>query len=797
MQYIPGIGLDELLARLTGRRPAGEESPTDEPFAIPDELASSSHADHFRALARLGLQVASGLAHAHVRGVVHRDIKPANLLLDPAGVVWITDFGLAKHVDENLTQPGDILGTLCYMAPERFQGVGDARSDIYALGATLYELVTRKKAFPDVKDPTQIEALSAEPPRPRQIEPRVPRDLETIVLEAMQKDPARRYATAAEFADDLRRFLDDEPIRARPIGVLGRAVRWGRRRPALASLIAAVAVLTIAIVVGAVASAIAFRKQAIAEGQLREDADEARDTATEQTKLAVDANLASQDIATFMLGILDETDPLAVSGRVFGGTGGGRTEHLKPAQILERALVKLDSAKEIGPKVRAALLDKIGTIYASLGQPDRARPLLEKALELRRAEFGDDSLEAAATLHNLGYLHLTRKNMAEAEDNSRRALEIRERLLGPEHPLVTVTLTQLAIVKGFDTPGESFPLLQRARANLRKHSDTESREYAMVVALLTVVLFNEDRISEAALLLPEALRLVRKHEGNGPLALAMQKHMDGRIARTLGMKDRAAKRFAEAVEIVEKAFGEGHFLVILGRTHLAAHYHEQLEDLAAAEAQYRIAVRSSEKAMGVRSIQTANTKMFLARVLRDRKQYPEAEKLLREASDVMRIRNHSSLGRSLHLLWEVCYLQGKYREGFPSIQEAVRERKRGGDLVWYSNAASNLADECVRFGRREEAAEVFREAIRHLSRQETRSAEVSWALAWRCAELCQLLAGMGGRNAEIDEVAGIAANALRECAKVRKMPVRELARRAEVAALKDHPAFRPLLAEGK
>ena len=150
-----------------------------------------------------------------MRGIIHRDIKPSNLLLDTEGIVWITDFGLAKAEDEALTRTGDIVGTLRYMAPERFRGRADARADVYSLGLSLYELLVLRLAFGSADRLQLIEQIkNEEPTRPRAIDPRIPRDLETIVLKAIEKDPKRRYATADELGEDLRRFIDGEPIRA-------------------------------------------------------------------------------------------------------------------------------------------------------------------------------------------------------------------------------------------------------------------------------------------------------------------------------------------------------------------------------------------------------------------------------------------------------------------------------------------------------------------------------------------------------------------------------------------------------
>jgi WD40 repeat protein/serine/threonine protein kinase len=272
MQYIPGRPISDVLSAIRRRRDgrpsaltqASESPPTQdttgtgpEPAAaqataapiVCDGLAASSPdvdpARYFRDVATAGLQVAEALACAHSHGVLHRDIKPANLIADDSGRVWVTDFGLAKIENENLTQSGTVLGTLRYSAPEQVRGAPDVRSDVYSLGLTLYELLTLQPAF-EADTPLRLldQVAHTEPPRPRSVDRRIPRDLETIVLKAIDKDPARRYQTAAEMAGDLQRFLADEPIRARPISVSERLVRWARRRPALASLSGGLLVVT-------------------------------------------------------------------------------------------------------------------------------------------------------------------------------------------------------------------------------------------------------------------------------------------------------------------------------------------------------------------------------------------------------------------------------------------------------------------------------------------------------------------------------------------------------------------------
>jgi eukaryotic-like serine/threonine-protein kinase len=230
----------------------------------------SGHAHHtgkafLQTVARIGEQVALALEYAHTQGVLHRDIKPSNLLLDSDGSTWITDFGLAKLSDcEDLTQSGSFVGTLRYMAPERFQGKGDERSEVYSLGLTLFELITLRPAFEAFDYDSLIRKVSQdEAPRLGTLAPDTPADLQTIIQKAIAREPERRYQTAGALAEDLRRFIEDRPILARRSTAAERLVRWSRRNPLLASLIAAVIVLGGALTVGSMV--LAFRAAERAE----------------------------------------------------------------------------------------------------------------------------------------------------------------------------------------------------------------------------------------------------------------------------------------------------------------------------------------------------------------------------------------------------------------------------------------------------------------------------------------------------------------------------------------------------
>ncbi len=240
---------DHPLPALTGNDQPGHANGS-ENASNPTLLGSLSDGGrhYWTAIARLGSQVADALSYAHAQGVLHRDIKPANLLLDLHGTVWVADFGLAKSNDsDNLTQTGDVVGTLRYLAPERFDGAGDHRADIYAIGLTLYELLTLRPAFQAETRAKLVEqVLAANPPMPRSIDPNIPRDLETVVLKAIARDPLMRYQSAAALAEDLRRYIEDRPVRARRATSGEQFVRWCRRNPAVAALLATVLIVTTA-----------------------------------------------------------------------------------------------------------------------------------------------------------------------------------------------------------------------------------------------------------------------------------------------------------------------------------------------------------------------------------------------------------------------------------------------------------------------------------------------------------------------------------------------------------------------
>jgi tetratricopeptide (TPR) repeat protein len=249
----------------------------------------------FQTVARLGIQAAEALEHAHQMGVVHRDIKPANLLMDSRGNLWVTDFGLAQfQTDAGLTMTGDLLGTIRYMSPEQALAkrvLVDHRTDVYSLGVTLYELLALEPAFNGRDRQEVLRQIAFEEPRPpRRLNSSIPAELETIVLKAIEKNPAERYATAQELADDLGRYLRDEPIRAKSPTLLQRARKLARRHQAVVTTLAAAFIVLLA--AGATISLFWAHRESTARfeaDQARTDADRAKNEAQQNFDKAGEA----------------------------------------------------------------------------------------------------------------------------------------------------------------------------------------------------------------------------------------------------------------------------------------------------------------------------------------------------------------------------------------------------------------------------------------------------------------------------------------------------------------------------
>jgi serine/threonine protein kinase len=370
---------------------------------------STRTAAFFRTVAQLGIQAAEALEHAHQLGVVHRDIKPANLLIDHRGDLWVTDFGLAHCQSQaGLTMTGDLVGTLRYMSPEQAlaQRVTiDHRTDVYSLGVTLYELLTLEPAFGGRDRQELLRQIAFEEPKvPRRLNKAVPRELETIVLKAMEKDPNDRYATAQAMADDLRRFLEDKPIRARRPSMLDRVRKWSWRHRGVLSAAAVSAVVVLA----ATSGVIAWKWREAENRRLRAELAENK----------------AQAINDFLLkDLIGAADPHEAQG-----------QKLTVEEVLDKSATRVESAFPDQPELEASVRMAIGSTYLHLGLYKKAEPQLRRALELRQQHLGNEHPDTLQSVNELGAMLGGASRWQEAEPLLRQGLSAARPNLGVEHP---------------------------------------------------------------------------------------------------------------------------------------------------------------------------------------------------------------------------------------------------------------------------------------------------------------------------------------------------------------------------
>jgi serine/threonine protein kinase len=533
-------------------------------------LSASGESGYFREVARIGLQVAEALSHAHSQSVLHRDIKPSNLMLDVAGTTWVTDFGLAKSDDaEALTRTGDVVGTLRYMAPERFDGKSNALSDIYALGATLYELLALRPAFVEAERPKLIAKIAHDDPVAlRKVDRRIPRDLETIVGKAMAKEPAARYATAAAMAEDLRRFLSGRTILARQARPWERLAMWSRRRPLVAGLTAAVAL------VGAIGFATTYWKWRDAEhrGELLataiHKADDERNAAVVAQQKAEKESANAKAVVRFL------TDDLLVQA---DPRRNPRSQAITMEQAVDRAAERAGSAFGDKPEVEAAVRRTIGIVYMELERFSDAerhfRAALKALAQVRPADWatiGDVRTRLAHVLGNLG-------RAAEGEVLLRRTIDELSRELGPEHPVALLARdnhsTLLSPLKRLEEAERAARDILDVRQRVNGPSDPTT---LLAKARLFTVLGDRKKLAEAESLGRELVVVLQRVEGeNHPHALLMEANF-ARLLRNQKRRAEAEPFYRHVMDGRRLTLGRDHPSTVQTAAELAELYHDLL-----------------------------------------------------------------------------------------------------------------------------------------------------------------------------------------------------------------------------
>jgi serine/threonine protein kinase len=702
----PGIGqwahsvATHVTAAGTGTNPGTGDSSSLGGGPLPGRSESAYH----REVARICAQVADALDYAHGQGVIHRDIKPSNLLLDEGGSVWVTDFGLAKLAEgEDLSQSHELVGTMRFMAPERLEGITDRRGDLYALGATLYELLALKPAFSE-RDPARLvrQILDLPVVPPRQHDRRIPRDLETIALKAMARDPKDRFATAGEMRDELRRFLEGRPLRSRPVGPAERVWRWCKRNPVVASLLATVAGLTVALAIGSTAAWL----------RLRTSYDEVR----------LERNRAEENFREARQAVDDSFTRISES-TLLNAPG------MQPLrkQLLEDALRYYQGfVRRLGDQPHlqadlAAAFARVATIVSEIGSKEEALGYFRKARDLYQAlaEVHPDDRrlvrELARSITGIAALLDEAGRREEAVADYRRALAIQQALADAEPADAQVQDDLAASESG----------LGIALGHLGWDMDS-SRCYARALAI-------RERLAAA---FPDSPKFRS--------GLAFDYARAGRRQAKAGRDDQAIPFYGRSIAMLE-ALVASHPEVASYRFDLASTYifiglaQRHLNRLDEALASYQKARESQEALIAANPSVTdyrhelAGTFNNIANIQRARGRRDESLRTHRRALEIEEalvaadprvVRYQTSMAGSYNAIGMIQAELGRLEESlrtFRQFQDRMRavladDPKNGGARMWLANALHNSAGVLADLGQTAEAVRTYRQAIEQTSR---------------------------------------------------------------------------------
>jgi eukaryotic-like serine/threonine-protein kinase len=564
--------------------------------------------------------IADAVQHAHHRGIIHRDLKPANILVTEAGDPKILDFGIARAAHDVVlstvqTRAGEVLGTISYMSPEQISGdIGalDTRSDVYALGVILYEVLAEKLPFElDRKSLAEAARIinDEEPTRLRSAAtmPAIPADVETIVSKALEKEKERRYSSAAELAEDVRRFLRDEPITARPTTTAYQVQKFARRHKTLVAGVVASFLMLVIGVVGTSWQAIRARRAESAAAARAQEAE------LEKAK--------AQAVTSFLTEMLESVDPAQAQGR-----------DVSVRQALDAAAAKIDAgemAKQ--PEVESAVRSVIGSTYSSLGLFEPAERHLRAAIDLQSRTNASALVRADTQARMVNALYESGKRK-EAEPFAREALRLRRETLGPVHADVASSLDDLgAVIMAGNDIAASEPLVREAVAIKRQVLPADDPKLAVGFSNLGFILWRKGDLKEAEALYREALDIDRKKLGNDHPQIPIKLLNLAVLYRDLGQPDEAEALAREALGTRRKIFGDQHPDISDALDVVAATLEDRGRN-AESEALLREALAIATRAYGEVNMNTARLQHNLGWALSKQGRYADAAPLLRTAA---------------------------------------------------------------------------------------------------------------------------------------------------------------------